>query len=626
VSGTQFTRRGFSAALGASTLAGAAAPVRPNVLWIVSEDINPQLGCYGDAYADTPNLDRFAARGLRYRNCWSTAPVCAPARTSLISGMYAPSTGAEHMRSMTRLPEGFKMYPQFLREAGYYATNNAKEDYNLEKPPGVWDESSKKGHWRNRKPGQPFFAVFNLEITHESQIRTRPHKLVHDPASVRIPAYHPDTPEVRHDWAQYYDNITTMDRQAQALLEQLEKDRLAEDTIVFFYGDNGSGMPRSKRWPYNSGLNVPLIVHIPEKFRRLASKDYEPGAMSGRLVGFIDLGPTLLSLAGVKPPDYLQGRAFLGEHQTPDPEFNHGFRGRMDERYDMVRSVRDRRYIYIRNYMPHKIYGQHIAYMFETPTTQVWKKLYDEGKLNDAQKRFWETKPPEELYDLENDRDEVNNLAKSPGHQAILKRLRKAQQDHALAIRDVGFLPEDEIHTRSKGSTPYEAGHDESRYPLKKIMATAETASMLDPRATGDLVKAFGDPDSAVRYWAAMGILMRGVDAVKSAKPALRKALADASPSVRVVAGEALGRYGDAQDLTQALDALLELARLDTNSLHVALLALNAIDSLGDNAAGRKDRIKALPREQKGGPARTSNYAPRLLEEIIAKLDAPAKR
>ena len=626
MSGTQFTRRGFSAALGAGTLAGAAAPVRPNVLWIVSEDINPQLGCYGDPYADTPNLDRLAARGLRYRNCWSTAPVCAPARTSLISGLYAPSAGAEHMRSMTRLPAGFKMYPQFLREAGYYATNNAKEDYNLEKPPGVWDDSSKQGHWRNRKPGQPFFAVFNHEISHESQIRTRPHKLVHDPAKARIPAYHPDTPEVRHDWAQYYDNITTMDRQAQALLEQLEKDRLVEDTIVFFYGDNGSGMPRSKRWPYNSGLNVPLIVHIPEKFRRLASKDYKPGAASDRQVGFIDLGPTLLSLAGVKPPDYLQGRAFLGEHQTPDPEFNHGFRGRMDERYDMVRSVRDKRYIYIRNYMPHKIYGQHIAYMFETPTTQVWKKLYDEGKLNDAQKRFWETKPPEELYDLENDRDEVNNLAKSPGHQAILKRLRKAQQDHAVAIRDVGFLPEDEIHTRSKGSSPYEAGHDEGRYPLKKIMATAEAASMLDPRATGDLVKAFGDADSAVRYWAAMGILMRGVEAVKSAKPALRKALADASPSVRIVTAEALGRYGDAQDLAPALDVLLELARLDANSLHVSLLALNAIDSLGDKAAGRKDRIKALPREQKGGQARTSGYAPRLLADIIAKLDAPAKR
>ena len=626
MSGNPVTRRGFSAALGASALRGAAAAARPNVLWITCEDINPQLGCFGDTYADTPNLDRFATRGLRYRNCWSTAPVCAPARTALISGIYPPASGGEHMRSLVRLPEGFKMYPQFLREAGYYATNNNKEDYNLEKPAGVWDESSVRGHWRNRKPGQPFFAVFNLQISHESHIRERPHKLVHDPAKARVPAYHPDTPEVRHDWAQYYDNITTMDRQAQDLLQQLEQDRLAEDTVVFFYGDNGSGMPRSKRWPYNSGLNVPLIVHIPEKFRHLAPAGYKPGGTSDRLVGFVDLGPTLLSLAGIKPPDYMQGRAILGEHRTPDPEFSHGFRGRMDERHDLVRSVRDRRYIYIRNYMPHKIYGQHIAYMFETPTTRVWKRLYDEGKLNLEQRRFWETKPPEELYDLERDRDEMNNLVRSPQHQAILKRLRKAQQDHAVAIRDIGFLPEDEIHSRSRGSSPYEMGHDESRYPLKKIMAAAEMASMLELRAVPDLVKALGDADSAVRYWAAMGILMRGSESVTTAKPALRKALGDASPSVRIVAAEALGRYGDPAELAGVLDLLIGYANLELNSVYVALLALNAIDALGDKAAPLKDKIKALPRGRESAQDRTSTYAPRLIEELVARFDAAAKR
>jgi arylsulfatase A-like enzyme len=622
VSSTSLTRRGFSAAFGAGAMSGAAASARPNVLWIVCEDTNPHLGCFGDSYAVTPNLDRFATRGLRYRNCWSTSPVCAPARTSLIAGMYAPSTGAEHMRSMTRLPAGFKMYPQVLREAGYYATNNAKEDYNLEKPDGVWDDSSKQGHWRKRKPGQPFFAVFNLEISHESQIRTRPHTLVHDPARARIPAYHPDTPEVRHDWAQYHDNITTMDRQAQALLDQLEKDGLAGDTIVFFYGDNGSGMPRSKRWPYNSGLHVPLIVHLPEKFRHLASKDYKPGAMSDRQINFVDLGPTLISLAGIRPPGHMQGHAFLGQHQTPDPEFNHGFRGRMDERYDLVRSVRDRRYIYIRNYMPHKIYGQHIAYMFETPTTRVWKKLYDEGKLNDAQKRFWETKPPEELYDLESDPDEVDNLAGSAAHRPALERLRQAQQEHALAIRDIGFLPEDEIHARSQGSTPYETAHDDRRYPLKRIMAMAGTASMLDASATPELVKGLADADSAVRYWAAMGILMRGPAAVSMTAPALRKALADGSPSVRIAAAEALGRYGAAADLAPALEALIELANLGKNRQWVALAALNAIDSLGAKAAPLAARIKALPRQRPDTPKRLAEYVPRLLEDIVARFDA----
>jgi uncharacterized sulfatase len=201
---------------------------RPNVLWIVAEDINPHLGCYGDAYAKTPNIDRLAERGMRYLNCWSVAPVCAPARTAIISGMYPASLGAEHMRSVVELPPGMKMFPQFLREAGYYCSNNSKEDYNLTKPGKVWDESSRQAHWKNRAPGQPFFAVFNLEVTHESQIRSRPHTLQHDPAGVRLPSYHPDRPEVRHDWAQYYDNLTSMDSQVARLLAELDEAGLRE--------------------------------------------------------------------------------------------------------------------------------------------------------------------------------------------------------------------------------------------------------------------------------------------------------------------------------------------------------------------------------------------------------------
>ena len=182
------------------------------------------------------------------------------------------------------MPPFMKMYPQFLRERGYYCTNNNKEDYNLEKPGQVWDDSSGKAHWKNRKPGQPFFAIFNITVSHESQIRVRPHTLKHDPAKVRVPAYHPDTPEVRHDWAQYYDKITEMDAQAGQRLQELDDAGLTDDTIVFFYGDHGSGMPRSKRWPYNSGLHVPLIVHVPEKFKHLAPKDYAAGGASDRLV------------------------------------------------------------------------------------------------------------------------------------------------------------------------------------------------------------------------------------------------------------------------------------------------------------------------------------------------------
>jgi len=603
------TRRGFAASLASAALSGAG-DARPNILWITCEDIGPALGCYGDTYADSPNIDKLAARGMLYRNAWSNAPVCAPARTTIISGVYPPSCGAEHMRSMTRLPANMKMYPCFLREAGYYATNNAKEDYNLEHTGEVWDESSNQAHWRKRKPGQPFMSVFNHQITHESQIRTRPHTWVHDPAKARVPAYHPDTPEVRQDWAQYYDNITTMDGQAGKILKQLEEDGLADSTIIFFYGDHGSGMPRSKRWPFNSGLRVPMIVYFPEKFRSLAPKEYKAGGTSDRPVGFVDLAPTVLSLAGIAPPAYMQGSAFAGSHAGPERVYNFGFRGRMDERYDLVRSVRDKRFIYIRNYMPHKVYGQHIDYMFQTPTTAVWKKRYDEGKLQPPKTYFWETKPPEELYDLDNDRDEVKNLAKSPEHRQILKRLRGAQQEWTQSIRDVGFLPEGEIHDRSKGSTPYEMGHDEKRYPMSRIMGTAELASGLDGGAAGELTKRLTDPDGAVRYWAAMGLLMRG------AIDGLRKALSDSSPNVRAVAAEALGRYGSAEDLKQSLAVLIELAPADKNGAYVSLLALNALEALGNKAAPVKDAIKTLQLEDKASPARARGYGKTLARNI----------
>ena len=612
-------RRAF---LGGAAAAMAQSPAaRPNILWITCEDIGPQLACYGDTYSVTPNLDALAARGVMYTHAWSNAPVCAPARTTIISGLYPPSTGAEHMRSATHLPEGMKMFPQYLREAAYYCTNNSKEDYNLRKPGKVWDESSNKAHWKNRAPGQPFFAVFNNLITHESQIRTRPHKRVHDPAKVRVPAYHPDIPEVREDWAQYYDNITSMDGTSGSLLQELEKAGLAEDTIVFFYGDHGSGMPRSKRWPYNSGLSVPMIVHIPAKYRHLATADYKAGGASDRLVSFVDLAPTVLSLAGIPAPKHFQGFAFLGKFAAPPRPFVYGFRGRMDERYDMARSVRDQRYVYLRQYMPHKVYGQHIAYMFETPSTRRWKELYDQGKLAPPRTFFWEPKPSEELYDLQADRDEVRNLASSPRHQAVLRKLRKAQRDLALKIRDAGFLPEDEIHKRSAQSSPYEAGHGDA-YPLERIIGMAELASSRDAKATAELLRAFDDPDSAVRYWAAMGIRIRGKDAVNGAAARLRKLLDDPSPSVRVIAAEALGVFGSDEDARHALDVLVGLAPIDRGGVYISMAALNAIDAMGKRAKPAEDVIRALPKEHGATPRTMAGYVPALLRGILRTLEA----
>ncbi len=623
------SRRDFIRAAGVVSLgvmtAGnvwAQSSDKPNILWVTSEDNGPALGCYGDTFADTPNIDSIAAKGMIYERAWSNAPVCAPARTTIISGVYPPSLGAQHMRSEVDMPSFMKMYPQFLREAGYYCTNNSKEDYNLAKPGQVWDVSSNKGHWRNRKAGQPFFAIFNFTTSHESQIRKRPHKQVHDPAKVRVPAYHPDIPEVRQDWAQYYDKITEMDSQVGGVLKQLREDGLENDTIIFYYGDHGSGMPRSKRWPYNSGLQVPMVISFPEKWKHLAAPEYKVGGKSKRMVGFIDLAPTLLSIAGIEPPKWMQGRAFAGKYVAEAPKYMYGFRGRMDERYDMVRSVTDGRYMYLRQYMPHKIYGQYIAYMFQTPTTQKWKQLYDEGKLNAAQRRFWERKPPEELYDLETDPDEVKNLADSPEHKKVLERLRKAQQQWARDIRDIGFLPEDEIHSRSVGTTPYEMGHDSKKYPMKKIMNTAELASMLDPKAVPALVKAMADKDSAVRYWGAMGILMREKPGVLQARDTLIKAMKeDSSGSVRAIAAHALGQYGSDADAAEALEVLVELASADKNSVFVAMLAATALDEMDKRAGGARERIAALPRKAKNAPPRTGNYIGNLIEKTLSDIE-----
>jgi arylsulfatase A-like enzyme len=613
-------RRQFAFGCAASLSIKAAGKDQPNILWITCEDIGPQLGCYGDKYADTPNLDKLAARGVRYRTAWSNAPVCAPARTTIISGMYPPSTGSENMRSMVQLPEGMRMYPCYLRDAGYYATNNSKEDYNLEHTGKVWDESSPKAHWRNRKPGQPFFAVFNNVGTHESQIRKRPHTLIHDPAKAPVPSYQPDVPEVRRDWAQYYDNITAMDAHSATILKQLEDDGLADSTIVFFYGDHGAGMPRSKRWPYNSGLRVPLLVYVPEKFKHLAPKGYGPGKVLDRFVGFVDLAPTLLSLAGMKPPAHMQGHAFMGPYTTPEPKYLFGFRGRMDERVDLVRSCRDDRYVYIRNFMPHKIYGQYLAYMFEMPTTQVWKKMYDAGELKPPQTYFWETKPPEELYDLQSDPDEVKNLAKAPEHKQRLARMRRAVHDWMVEIRDVDLLPECEVLSRSGNGAPWTLGHDLTRYPMERVLDAAEMASSLDPKLTTALASKLTDSDSGVRYWAALGLQMRGAEAVKTAHSELRRMLQDQSPAARIAAAETLGKFGNADDVSASLKVLTDLASPEKNGAAVAILAMNGITTLGDKAKPALGFIRSMKIKDPNSPARMQEYPRRLQESLTRDL------
>ncbi|HSJ03414.1 MAG: sulfatase-like hydrolase/transferase [Verrucomicrobium sp.] len=594
---------------------------RPNILWITSEDNGPQLGCYGDSYAVSPNIDRLAAKGLRFTHVWSNAPVCAPARTTIISGRYPTGDGAEHMRSSVPLPTGCQMYPQLLRQAGYYCTNNNKEDYNLQKPEGTWDMSNGKAHYKNRAPGQPFFAVFNIQTSHESQIRKPDHPLVHDPAKAPIPPYHPDTPEVRHDWAQYYDKITEMDQEVGQRLDELEKAGLADDTIVFYYGDHGAGMPRSKRWPYNTGLRVPLIVHFPAKYAHLAPAGYSAGAASDRLVSFVDLAPTLLSIIGSPVPDFFQGAAFAGKTPAPAPTHLYGFRGRMDERYDMIRSVTDGRHVYIRNYFPQLPYAQYVAYMFAMPTAQVWERMAREGTLNADQRHFWEPKPVEELYDLQSDPYEVKNLAGTPAYASVLDSLRSAEMQQARKVRDLGFIPEAERLRIAAGKSPRDAFASDAAYPFEQVLQLARQAGNLSSDATPALVAALSDANAIVRYWGVTGLYVRKEEGVRLGEAKLTALLKDTIPSVRIAAARALAEFGPADSLGTCLDVLIADADPTKTSQATAMEALNAIDVLDKKALPLKARIAALPKVEPGIEKRIQEYVSRLLEKILRDLE-----
>ena len=418
----------------------------PNILWISCEDISPDLACYGDDYAVTPNLDRLAAQGCRYTNAFVPFPVCAPTRSAIITGIYPGTLGSMHMRTSLRgyecvPPPYVRCFPEYLRMAGYYCSNHTKTDYQFSPPFTTWD--ARRGNWRNkdRPKDAPFFSVINLTVTHESKCWNI-EKTVHDPSKVKVPPYYPDTPVVRRNLAKYYDNITTMDKQAGDILQKLDADGLAESTVVFFWSDHGRGLPRCKRWPYDSGLRVPLIIRAP--------KTINPGSVSDELVNLVDLAPTVLSLAGLSVPSTMQGRVILGRYKAPEPKYTFGGRNRMDANsYDFIRTCRDKRYRYIRNFTPDIPYAQTIPYMEKMPIMQQWRKLHSEGRLTGPQKLFFKhPKPDHELYDLQNDPYEVNNLASSPDHQQILKRMDAALDAWMKQTSDLGAIPEDKLIER----------------------------------------------------------------------------------------------------------------------------------------------------------------------------------
>lgn len=609
---------GSVALAGALTAAarGADAGERPNILWITCEDMSANLGCWGDPYALTPHIDRLAAQSVRYTHCYATAPVCSPARSCLITGLYATSMGTQGLRSAFPIPEAIRGFPGYLRDAGYYCTNNVKTDYNTSREPTLiadaWNESSARAHWRGRKPGQPFFAVFNSMTTHQSrtgvesfawhekEIRDRlaPAER-HDPARAVVPPYYPDTPLVRRTLARYYDCITLMDREhVGALLAQLDEDGLADRTIVFFFSDNGAGLPRHKRLLHDSGLRLPLLIRFPDRYSRFAPA--RSGETLERLVSFVDFPPTVLSLAGLPVPDYMEGRAFLGPAAGEPREHVYGARDRVDEAFDVARSVRDQRYLYIRNYMPHLSYNQPEGYSDQADIRREITRLAAEGKLGEAQLTYaGPTRPRQALYDAQDDPHQMRNLADSPAHRAIVERMRGDLRAWVLETRDLGFLAESDQRERSAGTTPSEMARRTDRYPLEKILDAAELVGRTD--AVARQIELLADADAGVRYWAAVGLRAAG-NAAAPAREALAKALTDPAPAVRIEAAGALAALGDSREAPEASkaavatsrEALEVLARaLDSAHDDEAIHAARTLQLLGAKAQPVRPAIEA---------------------------------
>jgi uncharacterized sulfatase len=559
---------------------------RPNIVWLSCEDISPHLGCYGDPHAKTPNIDRLALEGTHYTHAFVAAGVCAPCRSTIITGMYQTSIGTQHMRSTAKLPDHIRPFTMYLREAGYYCTNNSKRDYQFKEPRDTWDESSGKAHWRKRKDkDQPFFSVFNFTECHESGIASdEKYKRVTEGLKKRdpkllttLPPYYPDTPAVRADWARYYDVVMAMDRRVGQIIEQLKEDGLYDDTIVIYWSDHGVGLPRAKRWLYDSGMRVPLIVRVPEKFENIAPG--KAGDTTNRLVSLMDLGPSMLNLAGVEVPKHMQGVAFLGNELPPARKYVFGARDRTDERYDIIRAVRDQRFKYVRNYEPFKTYYQYMNTPEKGRLMREIRRVAAAGNLPPAAKLFMSpTKPVEELYDTQADPHEINNLAADPEYGDVLTRMRQAHLDWVLETKDLGLIPEPEIAVReARIGTRFAILRQPGAETLMQRVRDAASLSLQAKPDIAAMLAATHDPDAAVRYWGAIGI---GNQAAKS--PAVvdrvRQLLEDSSAVVRVAAARALCRLNQPDGALPVLVNVLEDGA-QWERLH-AIIVLDEIDEM----------------------------------------------
>lgn len=594
--GVEVTRRRFFAvglAAGAATLAGptvrvaraqvGAEPPPPNIVWFRSEDNGAEfIGAYGNPEARTPNIDRLAAEGVRYDKFFTTSPVCAPTKLGWATGMYEAGLGpGHHMRASGRRPDVAVGFATWLAEAGYWCTTSGNVDYNTDLD-GVDGFDDTAGDWQSAaRRGQPFAAVLGTSTTHEISMSSA-QPVDTDPARVELPGYVPDDPVLRADRAAYLDRVAAMDGEVGSLLAQLDELGVADRTIVIYSSDHGGVLPRSKRFCYDSGLHAPLVVRFPPAYQHLAPGG--PGTVVDTPVSSIDAAPTMLHLAGVDIPAHFQGTPFAGPTCAPRT-IAFGNRNRMDEAIDFVRTARDERYRYIRNYMPHLPWGQHLSFMWNQAGYRQWEAMHQQGALDEVQDRFWGEKPAEELYDLDTDPDEVRNLVDDPEHRERLDDLRAALDEHMLAINDNGFIPE--------GSAT--EGYDQSRvpgaYPLAQLMELGSVAIRRDPEHLPQLVDALDDPNPVVRYWGALGCSMLGAAAAPAAGDLRRHANdPDEDRWVQVQAADALVRAGSVDDGVAVLTAV---AADPAEPFPTRLQAVRSLTLTGTDASSALDTLAA---------------------------------
>lgn len=590
------------------SLARAAEP-RPNILWIVCEDSNVKwFGCYGNSAAKTPNIDALAKQGFRYTHVYASAPVCAAQRSTWITGINSLSMGTHPMRSRYMIPhDRIKYYPDYLRQNGYYTANHTKTDYNIggRVDQQCWD-SNVTDAWNKRKPDQPFFQVINFNESHESRAQGDVTNTRHSPGEVILSKYHPDEMGIRMNYAKYYDAVEDMDKQVGKALEALEKAGLAGDTIVIFNSDHGGVLPRSKRFLFDSGLHTPLIVRIPEKYKSLwpAAK---PGSTVDRLVSFLDLPKTWLSLTHSEVPAVMQGRIFLGPQAEPEPEFVFSFRERMDERFDSQRAVRNKRYVYIKNYMPYVPWGQHLDYLWKMVATQTWEDAYKNRRTDAVTGRFFELKPVEELYDMEADPDNVVNLADRPEHKKTLETMRAQLREWQLAIHDSALLPEAERDRRAteNKTTIYDMVRDPKLYDLPAYLDAADLALAKNPANIKPLIKLLASKDSGVRYWGTVGLFLQA-NTSADAQKALESVLNDSCGEIKAMAAWGLIQAGKSSKAQAALADMLQ--QHDPASL----MALNVIDWAREEIAPYISAMDALQKDK----TKPTDYEQRMLSYL----------